>query len=91
MFPVALYPVGPAGKLLPALDGVVITHSTSLHWDAAGAALARGLVGDNGTIQPCCVLIPWQISVALGNSFPIPSLNLLSVSVKLGTKGPRIQ
>lgn len=54
MLAVALYPAGSAVQLLSALDGAVITHSTSLHWDAPRAALARGLVGDNGTIQPHC-------------------------------------
>lgn len=52
MLPVALHAVGSAVKLLSALDGAVIPHSTSLPWDARRAALARGLVGDNGTIQP---------------------------------------
>lgn len=52
MLPVALYPVGPAVQMLSALDGAVVTHCTSLHWDAGRAALACGLVGDNGTIQP---------------------------------------
>lgn len=62
MLPVALYPVGPAVKLLSALDGAVITHSTSLH----RAALARGLLGDNGTIQPLCgPLWHWAFHLSL--------------------------
>lgn len=77
MLPVALYPVGSAVKLFSALDGAVITHSTSLHWDAllVGLPWHVAVLVTMAPFSPALVLIPWGIFVALG----IPPLPLLSL------------